>query len=81
MFVVAVILIVLLACLLYALDRALKAVVRGKRRRDAAERLAAAAAVAEQKEQKRQAEKNMSGALTSVLPAIKDEDDGPRKVA
>jgi hypothetical protein len=80
MIVVAIVLIVVLACALYALDRALKAVVRGRRRRTAAERLFAAASVAEEKEKKRQDEENAGKALTSVMPAIL-EDKGPRKVA
>ena len=80
MIVVAIVGIVLLACLLYALDRALKAVVRGKRRRGAAERLFAAVSVAEEKEKTRRDAEQKSTALTSVMPAIL-EDKGPRKVA
>ena len=80
MIVVAIVLIVLLAGLLYALDRALKVLARGKRRRTNAERLFAAASVAEEKEKKRRAAEEGSAALTSVMPAIADE-KGPRKVA
>jgi hypothetical protein len=82
MLVVAILVIVVLACLLYALDRALKALVRGRRRRTAAERLYAAAAGAEEREKKRRAAQESREALTSVIPGIKpEEDDGPRKVA
>ncbi len=80
MLVVAIVLIVLLACLLYALDRTLKVLARGRRRRTNAERLFAAASVAEEKEKKRRSAEEKSGALTSVIPAIAD-DKGPRKVA
>jgi hypothetical protein len=79
MYVVAIVLIVVLVCLMFALDRGLKAVERGRRRRENAERLAAVAAEAEEKERKRQEAASASKALTSVFPAIFDR--GPRKVA
>jgi hypothetical protein len=79
MYVVAIILIAVLVCVMLVLDRGLKAVERGRRRREAGERLTAAAADAEEKEKRRQEAMSASKALTSVLPAILDR--GPRKVA
>jgi F0F1-type ATP synthase membrane subunit b/b' len=79
MFVVAVALVILLTVSLYLLDRALKALHRGRRRRNVAERLYAAEAFAEAVERNRQQEKEAHEALTSVLPAIIEH--GPRKVA
>jgi hypothetical protein len=70
--------VVLLICLLFAADRAFKAIRRGMRRRDANERLAAVAAAAEAREQQRRAASEASGALTSVMPAIHEHD--PRHV-
>jgi hypothetical protein len=70
--------VVLLVCLLFAADRAIKAIRRGQRRRNANERLVAAAAVAEAKERQRRASTEASGALTSVMPIIHEHD--PRHV-
>ena len=88
MYVIFVLAIIIIACLFFLLDRALKAIQRGRRRRDASERLVAAAIAAEeqhrrQEQQRRQqkAQHEASTALTNVLPAIRTEDDGPRKVA
>lgn len=64
--------IVLVICLLLVADRAVKAIGRGRRRRDVNERLAAVAAAAQAKHDKRQAAAQASGALTSVMPAIHD---------
>ena len=79
MYVVAIVLFAVIVCVMFVLDRALQAVDRGRRRREAAERLGAAAADAEEKERQRQEAVSASKALTSVLPAILDR--GPRKVA
>jgi hypothetical protein len=78
LFVVAV---VLIAALLYLLDRGLKAVQRGRRRREAAIRLGAAAAYAEARADAEAKKKQTSGALTTVLPAIQQPERGPRRVA
>jgi hypothetical protein len=66
--------IVLLVCLLLAADRAVKAIKRGLRRREANQRLAAAAAQAEAEDRQRKAAERASGALTSVMPTIYDVD-------
>ncbi len=82
MYVIFVAAIVVIACLFFLLDRALKAVQRGRRRREASERLVAVAKQAEQEHRQRTARHEESTALTNVLPAITtDEDRGPRKVA
>lgn len=81
MVVVIAIAVVLVAGLLFMLDRALKAIQRGRRRRNAAIRLGAAAASAEEQAKRQEAAANTSGALTTVLPAIQKEDRGPRHVA
>jgi hypothetical protein len=84
MYVIFAVAIVLIACLGLLLDRGLKAIDRGRRRRDAAERLAAAATRAEQEHQQRKEREQTSAALTNVLPAIaiaQDDDRGPRRVA
>jgi hypothetical protein len=59
---------VLLICLLVVADRTFKAVQRGRRRRDAAQRLTAAAAKGAAKH------RQVSTALTSVMPTIHDVD-------
>jgi hypothetical protein len=66
--------IVLFVGLLFVVDRAVKAVKRVRRRREANRRLVAAAAVAEAKHRKRTAAVEASGALTSVMPTIHDID-------
>jgi hypothetical protein len=83
MYVIFVSAIVLIACLFFLLDRALKAIQRGRRRRKASERLLAVARQAEAEHRQQQARHEESAALTNVLPAIKGENDdrGPRKVA
>lgn len=69
---------VLIICLVFALvliaDRAVKAVNRGRRRRDVNERLSAVVAVAEAKEQKRKATTEAREAITSVIPTIHDHE-------
>ena len=65
---------VLLICILVVADRTVKAVQRGRRRRDAAQRLTAAAVKGVAKHRQRQATEQVSGALTSVMPTIHDVD-------
>jgi hypothetical protein len=81
MYVIAVVAVVLIAGLLYLLDRGLKAVQRGRRRRDVAVRMAAATEYAEKQAERRNEAKQTSSALTSVLPAIQQPEKGPRRVA
>ncbi len=81
MYVIFVVVVLVIAGLLFLLDRALKAVQVGRRRRAAGARLAAAAAHAEQEDKRRRAAADASGALTSVLPAIQEPERGPRRVA
>jgi hypothetical protein len=80
MYVIFVVVIALVAGLLFLLDRALKAVQEGRRRRAAGVRLAAAAAQAEEVARQRRAAADASAALTSVLPAIQQAERGPRRV-
>ena len=81
MYVIAVAAVVIIAGLLYLLDRALKAVQTGRRRRDLAVRMAAATDYAEKQAESRKEAKESSAALTSVLPSIKQPEKGPRRVA
>lgn len=81
MYVIFVVVVVLVAGLLFLLDRALKAIESGRRRRDLAIRMAAATADAEEKEKRREEATETSSALTSVLPAIQQPERGPRRVA
>ena len=81
MYVIFVVVVLLIAGLLFLLDRGLKAVERGRRRRAAGSRLAAAAAYAEAEDEQRRAVANASAALTNVLPAIHEPERGPRRVA
>jgi type II secretory pathway component PulJ len=81
MYVLFVVAVVLIAALLFLLDRGLKAVQRGRRRRDAAIRLGAAAAYAEAQADAEARKKQTSGALTTVLPSIQQPEQGPRRVA
>ncbi len=75
---IAVAVIVLVACLLFAADRTVKVLKRARRRREAGRRLAAAAAQAEAKDRQRKSAEQASGALTSLMPTIQDHD--PRHV-
>lgn len=70
--------IVLFVVLLFAADRAIKAIRRGLRRREVNERLAAVTAEAEARENNRQAAVEAREALTSVMPTIHKHD--PRRV-
>jgi hypothetical protein len=81
MSVIFVVAIVLIAGLCLLLDRGLKAIARGRRRRVAAERLAAAASKGKQEQQQQRKQQEASTALTNVLPAIAQDDRGPRRVA
>jgi hypothetical protein len=65
---------VLLICVLVVADRTFKAVQRGRRRRDAAQRLTAAAAQGAARHRQRKATEQVSTALTSVMPTIHDVD-------
>src|SRR4029077_10956364 len=67
------VLIVLFICLLaVAVDWALKAIKRNRRRLDATRRLAAAAAHGEGKHRRREASQPGRGGATSVMPTIHD---------
>jgi hypothetical protein len=81
MYVIFVAVVLLIAGLLFVLDRGLKAVHEGRRRRAAGARLAAAAAHAEKEDKQRRAAADASAALTTVLPAIQEPERGPRRVA
>jgi hypothetical protein len=74
--------VVIIAFLLYMLDRSLKVIREARRRRDLGERLTFVVEQAEAAGKRREAAAEASAALTSVLPAIKrPEDQGPRSVA
>ena len=81
MYVIFVLAVVLVAVALYLLDRGLKAVQRGRRRREVAMRLGVAAAYAEAQADAEAKQQETSGALTTVLPAIQQSERGPRRVA
>jgi hypothetical protein len=81
MYVIAVVAVVLIAGLLYLLDRTLKAVQKGRRRRDIVSRMAPAMAYAEEQAKQKKQAKEDSSALTSVLPSIQQPEKGPRRVA
>jgi hypothetical protein len=70
--------IVLFVGLLFAADRAAKAIRRGLRRREANRRLAAVAVQAEAEDKQRRAAGEASRALTSVMPTIHEHE--PRRV-
>jgi hypothetical protein len=70
--------IVLFVALLFAADRAIKAIRRGLRRREVNERLAAVTAEAEARENNRRAAVEAREALTSVMPTIHEHK--PRRV-
>jgi type II secretory pathway pseudopilin PulG len=81
MYVILAVLAVFAVALLFMADRALKAIEKGRRRREAGMRLYAAAAAAQATERQRQAKETASKELTAVLPAIKKPKDEPRRVA
>lgn len=62
---------VVVALMLYALDRALKARAQARRLAAMSDRLAAATARADEQQEQRQAAAQAGAALTSVMPAIK----------
>jgi cytochrome c oxidase assembly factor CtaG len=70
--VLLIVLIVPFIVLLLAADRAVKAIRRGRRRRDANKRLTAVVAKADAKHRQRRAAAEASRALTSVIPTIHD---------
>ncbi len=73
-----VLVVVLLAIAVVAVDRSIKARKRARFRRKAVDRLATAMAGAEATEQERRARQQASGALTSVMPTIHER--GARRV-
>jgi hypothetical protein len=83
--IVVVLLVALVAVLLVLADRATVVVRRARKRRAAGERLAAAVARADARAEEwnraRTAAAEVSGALTTVIPAILIEDHEPRHVA
>lgn len=81
MYAIVAIVVVLAIMLLFVLDRALKAIAVGRRRREAGVRLYYAAARAAEREKQRRAAAEASDRLTTVLPAIPQDDRTPRKVA
>jgi len=70
--------VVVVVCLLLAVDRALKVIRRAERRREVNERLVAVAEAAEARYDQRRTAREESGAITSVMPTIHDL--GPRHV-
>jgi type II secretory pathway pseudopilin PulG len=70
--VLLIVLIVLFIVLLFAADRAVKAIRRGRRRADANKRLVAAVDRGKAKYRQRRAAAEASRALTSVIPTIHD---------
>ena len=68
------VLFVLVIGLLLVADRVVKVTKRGLRRKEANRRLVAAAAVAEDRNRRRTAAAEVSGALTSVFPAIAEHE-------
>ncbi|HEV3381552.1 MAG TPA: hypothetical protein VG142_11295 [Trebonia sp.] len=81
MYVIVAIAVVLAAGLLFLLDRALKAIREGRRRRELGIRLYHAAARSEALERERKAAAEASNNLTAVLPAIPQGERTPRNVA
>jgi len=75
---IAIVVVVLFVCLLFAADRTVKVVKRTRRRREATRRLTAATVQAEAADRQRKAAAQASGELTSVMPTIHDVD--PRLV-
>ena len=70
--VLLIVVIVLFVGLLFVADRAVKAIKRVRRRKEANRRLIAAATQAEARQQQRRSAAQASGALTSVMPTIHD---------
>jgi hypothetical protein len=81
MYVILAVVVVFIVALLFVTDRALKAIEKGRRRREVGMRLYAAAAAAQATERQRQAKETASKELTAILPTIKKPTDEPRKVA
>ena len=81
MYVILAVVVLILAVLVVLLDRVIKAVREGRRRRVAHVRLDAAATRAEEADRRRREAADSSAALTALLPAIKQAKEGPRRVA
>jgi|HubBroStandDraft_3_1064219.scaffolds.fasta_scaffold29090_3 hypothetical protein len=81
MYVIVAVAVVFVAGLLFLLDRTIKAIQEGRRRRAAGMRLYAAASRAEATANQRKSAAEASNRLTAVLPAIPQGDKTPRKVA
>jgi len=76
--VLAAVLLLGLLCLAVYLARTVRT---ARKRQSVADRLAAVVAQAEQEHRDRTAAARASAALTAVLPAIKQDERGPRRVA
>jgi hypothetical protein len=82
MYVILAILVALIAaCLFFVVTRALMAVREGRRRRAVGVRLAAVVARAEETHRQRREVADSGAALTTLLPAIQQAKEGPRRVA
>jgi uncharacterized MAPEG superfamily protein len=81
MYVILAVFVLIAVGLLFLLDRVLKAVREGRRRRAVHVRLAAMAARAEEADRQRRETADSGAALTALLPAIKQVKEGPRRVA
>ena len=81
MYVILAVFVLIAAGLIVLLDRVLKAVREGRRRRAVHTRLAAMAVRAEEADRQRREVADSSAALTTLLPAIKQAKEGPRRVA
>jgi hypothetical protein len=82
MYVILAIFVVLISAgLFFVVARAVMAVREGRKRRAVSVRLAAVAARAEETHRQRRAVADSSAALTTLLPAIQQAKEGPRRVA
>ena len=81
MYVILALVVLLVAALFFLSARALMAVREGRRRRAMAARLDAVAARAEKTHRQRKEVAESGAALTTLLPAIQQAKDGPRRVA
>jgi len=81
MYVILALVVLLVAALFFLGARALMAVQEGRRRRAMAARLDAVAAQAEKTHRQRKEVAESGAALTTLLPAIQQAKEGPRRVA
>jgi hypothetical protein len=81
MYVILALVVLLVAALFFLGARALMAVQEGRRRRVMATRLAAVAVQAEKTHRQRKERAESGAALTTLLPAIQQAKEGPRRVA